>query len=151
MLVKHLILFLLVFSLLGCLTLEQRYTNTANDVVRFINGGKAEELTAITQTPFLLDGEIILLREDVAEFWKGILEAGFQIERPILIDTFETDKETFQKFARTMEVESYFEKYVTKNGHVVVVETEIFQLFLVMDSTKQGKTKIIGFKGPVEP
>jgi hypothetical protein len=145
---KKIVLFLVVISLIGCVSLQQQYYNSAEDVIGLINDGKADELSSMTQTPFLLDGEIIILDNDMKDFWKNILKAGFRVKNPTIVEPYPVGEDTYKEFAKTMEVESYFKKYVSKKGHVIVVETEKFKLLLIMDKTKKNKTKIIGFKGP---
>lgn len=145
---KKFIPLLIAIVLVGCVSLQQQYYNAADDVVDLINDGKAEELSEMTQTPFLLDGEIVILDNDIKGFWQNIIKAGFRVQNPSIIDPYPVNENTFKEFANTMEVESYFKKYISKKGHVVVVETDKFKLLLVMDKAKKNKTKIIGFKGP---
>ena len=149
MLARRLLLCLFALALAGCLTLQQRFTNAADEIITLINMGKADELTAMTGIPFLLDSEIILLPEDMAVFWKDVLEAGFTVEKPLLIESYQTDDKTYREFGDNMDVESYFQKYVSKDAHIVVIETGKSTIFLIMDRTRQKETKLIGFKGPV--
>ena len=34
----------------------------------------------MSATPFLVDGEIVAFKADVASFWSGIVKAGFRVE-----------------------------------------------------------------------
>lgn len=145
---KKITLFLIVIALVGCVSLQQQYHNAADDVIDLINDGKADELSDMTQTPFLLDGEIVILDNDMKDFWQNIIKAGFGVKNPSIVEPYPVGENTFKEFAKTMEVESYFKKYISEKGHVVVVETDKFKLLLIMDKAKKNKTKIIGFKGP---
>ncbi|HUV06925.1 MAG TPA: hypothetical protein VMX75_04295 [Spirochaetia bacterium] len=143
-----LLLTLTVVAVVGCVSLKQQYHDTAEDVIELINKGETEKLSEMTQTPFILDGEIIILKNDMASFWQNIVKADFKIEGPTVIEASPANEETYKRFAGTMEVETYFKKYLSDKGHVIVIETDRFMLLLLMDKTKKGKIRIIGFKGP---
>ena len=143
-----LLLTLTVVAVVGCVSLKQQYHDTAEDVIELINKGETEKLSEMTQTPFILDGEIIILKNDMASFWQNIVKADFKIKDPTVIEASPANEETYKHFAGTMEVETYFKKYLSDKGHVIVIETDRFMLLLLMDKTKKGKIRIIGFKGP---
>ena len=137
-------------GLTGCLSLEQRFTNTAENVVKLINAGDAETLSEMTRTPFILDGEILLLEQDTSGFWRDIAAAGFRIANPSLIEVFPVDDSSFKQFGGSMEVETFFKKYVSEKGNVVIIETENTTIWFLFEMTKQKKTKLLGFKGPIQ-
>ena len=141
---------LVVILFAGCLSLEQRVSSAAEEVISLINSGNSEQLAGMTATPFLLDEEIILLSDDMRGFWQNIVEAGFSIDNAALTATYEIDDKSFKEFGKGLEVESFFQKYVSKDGHIVVVETEDVKILLIMDRTKKKETKLIGFRGPVQ-
>ena len=147
---KKIALLLLVAVLAGCVSIEKRLSNAAEKVIDLIDDGNSEDLIAMTSTPFLLDGEIIILDQDIADFWVAIIAAGFNVGSPVLVETVQADEETFRQFAETKEVESYFQKYVTEECHLVIVETEEIRLILIMDRPDKKNSRIIGLKGPIE-
>ena len=118
-------------------------------MVALINDGKADELYAMTQTPFLLDGEIVVLDNDMRDLWETITSGGAKVSNLVLVESYPVEENTYKRFADTFEVKSYFERYVSKDGHVVIVETEDLRLFFLMDKTKKGAKKLIGLKGPM--
>ena len=149
-LAKSAALCLVAILFAGCLSLEQRYANAAEEVISLINSGNTEKLAEMTATPFLLDAEIILLPDDMKGFWRSIFEAGFSIDNAALTASYEIDEKTHKEFGKSLEVESFFRKYVSKDGHIVVVATGDAKILLIMDRTKKKETKLIGFKGPVQ-
>ena len=138
----------LIAVLAGCATLEQRLSQAAEDVIDMINEGRANDLAQMTLTPFLLDGEIIILDSDMRDFWATLIEAGFEIGSPVLTETVPAQEDTFRWFADTKEVQSFFEKYATEECHVVIVESESLRFLFLMDRPGGKESKIIGFKGP---
>ena len=147
---KGLFLFLLILLFLGCLTLEQRYSSTTEDIIQLINSGQSDSLSAMTDIPFLLDGEILLLQKDTTDFWQTIVQAGFTIPNPQLIEVFSIDDTAFTYFAETMEVESFFKKYASENSHIAIIETADIKILLLLKRTKTKEMKLIGFRGPIE-
>jgi hypothetical protein len=145
---KKILILFITLSVVGCISLEQRYYNSAENIIEHINKGNADRLAEITQTPFLLDGEIIILGSDVKSFWQNIVKADFKVGDPTLIEAVPADEDTYQEFARSMEVETYFKKYISDKGHVIVIETDKFKLLLLMDRIERDRLRIIGFKGP---
>ena len=145
---KKIVILLVIAVLAGCITLEQRLSQAAENVIDMINEGQADDLADMTVTPFLLDGEIIILDQDMRDFWANIIEAGFEIGTPVLIESIPLQEDTFRQFAETKEVQSYFAKYVSEDCHVVIVETESMRFLFLMDRPEKKKSKIIGFKGP---
>lgn len=143
------ILLLLCVFVVSCASLQQkRYSNSTEQVIDLINRAQSGELSDITQTPFLLDSEIIILDRDMKDFWERITEAEFLIPNAFLMESSPVTRSTYKEFAPTMEAESFFEKYVTDKAYLVVVETETMRIKFLMDRVKLGTMRIIGMKGP---
>jgi hypothetical protein len=148
MMKKGILLLLCVF-VVSCASLQQkRYSNSTEQVIDLINRAQSGELSDITQTPFLLDSEIIILDRDMKDFWERITEAEFLIPNAFLMESSPVTKSTYKEFAPTMEAESFFGKYVTDKAYLVVVETETMRIKFLMDRVKFGTMRIIGMKGP---
>jgi hypothetical protein len=146
---KKLILLVAIAISVGCVSLQTRFTNAGEQIVALINTGEVEKLGEMTQTPFLLDGEIILLDEDMASFWRNIFEAGFRVNEPMIRESSAVGTDTYREFGETMEVSSFFEKYLSDRSHVVYVDTTSFSLVFLLDRARWGKVRILGFKGPI--
>ena len=66
---RKLLLGALCVTLAACATFSpKRYERSAEKIVGLVNSGQAAELAAMSRTPFLLDGELLLLGGDVADF-----------------------------------------------------------------------------------
>lgn len=147
--IKRAALLLLCVGIFSCASLQQkRYDGSVEEVIAWINAGRTAELAALTKTPFLLDREIIILAQDIEEFWSRAVEAGFRIPAPRFIESFPVAPDTYKTFGSTMEVKSFFQKYVTERAYVVNVETESTILRFLMDRVKLGEIRILGMAGP---
>jgi hypothetical protein len=134
-------------ALAGCATLG-RFERSAERIVGLVNSGQAAELAAMSRTPFLLDGELLLLDADVAELWKGIVAAGFRIEPGSSPTAGPLGAESYKRFASTMEVRTFFQKYVSDRGSLVELEAGRSRILLLLDRGRMGSAVIVGFKGP---
>jgi hypothetical protein len=69
-------LLLLVLLLSSCASIQRsKDEGNIERVSELINTGQAKKLTAMTELPFLLDQEIIVLAKDVATFWSTIVKS----------------------------------------------------------------------------
>lgn len=126
----------------------RKYTNTADSVISFINTGKIDQIHVITDTPFILDEEIIMLKGDMDLFWRNIINAGFAINNPEYTDTFDVETDDYKLFADKMEVDSFFKNYISKDAKIMLIETADFRLIFLLDENNKGEIRIKGFKGP---
>src|SRR5271169_4642147 len=88
-------------------------------VARLINEGQADKLAAMSAVPFLVDGEIVTLKPDIASFWSGIVKAGFKVEDATLVQAASLSPESYVQFASTMEVKTFFAQYVKKGSRLL--------------------------------
>jgi hypothetical protein len=118
-------------------------------VARLINEGQADKLSAMSTTPFLVDGEIVSLKPDVAAFWRGIIKAGFRVEGATLQQGAPLTPDSYKQFANTMEVKSFFAQYVRKDARILELRTSTSgdRILLIFRDSWFSKT-INGFKGP---
>jgi hypothetical protein len=140
---------LLALALVGCASFQPgRYERSADRIIGLINSGQAAELASASGAPFLLDGEILVRRADVADFWKDAARAGLKIGPQAAARAVPLDNRTFERFAQTMEVRAFFSKYISDRGSLVVVEAGKTRILLLFERGKWGRTLIVGFKGP---
>jgi len=146
---KRTALVVVCIAVASCASLQQRrYTAAAEDLIEWINGGRSAELASASQTPFLLDREIVILEEDIATFWDRIIQAGFRIPPPRFIEASAVTAASFEEFGSTMEVQTFFEKYVSERAYVVRIETADFAVRFLVDRIGVGRLGILGMKGP---
>ena len=147
---KKLPLILLLVILLASCASIQRSKDEGNieRISELINTGQAEKLTAMTELPFLLDQEIIVLAKDVATFWSTIIEVGFKVEEPALERGARVGPESYREFYDSMEVETFFKKYLKKQSRLLELKTSTGQRILLLVTDTLFTRTIHGFKGP---
>ena len=102
----------------------------------------------MTELPFLLDQEIIVLAKDVETFWSTIIEVGFKVEEPSLERGAKVTPESYKEFYDSMEVETFFKKYLKKQSRLLELKTDTGQRILLLVTDTLFTRSIHGFKGP---
>jgi len=134
----------------SCASLQHSWDQGDVDMVaRLINDGQGQKLAAMSATPFLVDGEIVPLKPDVASFWNGIVKAGFRVEGATLTHGAPLTADSYKQFADTMEVKSFFAQYVKKDARILELRTATSgdRILLIFRDSWGSKT-MYGFKGP---
>lgn len=133
----------------SCASLQRSWDQRNVEMVaQLINDGQAQKLAAMSATPFLVDGEIVALKADVASFWNGIVKAGFRVEGPALTQGVPVTAESYKQFADTMEVKSFFAQYVKKDARVLELRTATSGDKILLIFRDSWSKTIYGFKGP---
>ena len=147
---KKLPYLLVMVALLASCASIQRSKDEGNieRISELINTGQAEKLTAMTELPFLLDQEIIVLPKDVATFWSTIVEVGFKVEEPSLERGAKITPESYKEFHDSMEVRTFFKKYLEKQSRLLELKTSTGQRILLLVTDTLFTRTIHGFKGP---
>jgi hypothetical protein len=147
---KKLPYLLLVVVLLASCASIQRSKDEGNieRISELINTGQAEKLTAMTELPFLLDQEIIVLAKDVETFWSTIVKVGFKVEEPSLERHVKVTPESYKEFYDSMEVRTFFKKYLKKQSRLLELKTNTGQRILLLVTDTLFTRSIHGFKGP---
>jgi len=117
-------------------------------VVELLNTGQAPKLASMSVTPFLVDGEIVLLKGDVSSFWDGVVKAGFRVDDAALDQGTPVTADSYRQFADTMEVKSFFSQYVRKDSRMLSMTGRTGSHVLLLMRRDSLYLKIIGFKGP---
>jgi hypothetical protein len=142
-------LLLVVILLASCASIQRsKDEGNVERISELINTGQAEKLTAMTELPFLLDQEIIVLAKDVATFWSTIVEVGFKVEEPVLERGIKVDPESYKEFYDSMEVKTFFKKYLKKQSRLLELKTNTGQRILLLVTDTLFTRTIHGFKGP---
>lgn len=147
---KKLSLLLLIALLLSSCASIQRSRDEGNieRISKLINEGQSEKLAEMSELPFLLDQEIILLEKDVRTFWSTIVEVGFKVEEPILERGSRITPESYKEFYDSMEVQTFFKKYLNKKTRILELKTNTDQRILLLVTDTYFSRTIHGFKGP---
>jgi hypothetical protein len=139
-----------LIALSSCASLQHSWDQgNVETVAKLINDGQSAKLASMSGSPFLVDGEIVALKADVAGFWDGIIKAGYKVAGPSLGDATPVGPDSYKRFADTMEVKSFFAEYVKKGTRVLELKTSGGKsvLLIIRDAVFSAKT-IQGFKGP---
>lgn len=136
-------------ALASCASLQHSWDQgNVETVAKLINGGQSAKLAAMSATPFLVDGEVVTLKNDIAGFWEGIIKAGYKVEGPALGEAAPVTADSYKQFADTMEVKSFFAEYMKKDARVLELRTGAGgRILLIIRDSWFSKT-IQGFKGP---
>ena len=136
--------------LASCASLQRSWDQgNVETVARLINEGRADTLADMSSVPFLVDGEIVTLKSDIASFWAGIVKAGFRVEGAALTQAAPLAPASYTQFADSMEVKTFFAQYVKKGARLLEIGTSqsAKKILLLFGDTSFKKT-IYGFKGP---
>jgi hypothetical protein len=144
---KILIPLICMIVLASCVTFEVD-EDEVTKIIKLINTGDTKKLAKITQTPFLLDAEIIALQDDAALYWKNLAQAKFGLVNAQLVDIIPVEAETYKLFAESWEVEVFFTKYVPPHSMVAKIKADNGNFLLLLDGEKKGYAQILGIKGP---
>ena len=140
---------LLAVVLASCASIQRsKDEGNIERISELINTGQSAKLTAMTELPFLLDQEIIVLAKDVETFWNTIVEVGFKVEEPVLERGVEVGPESYKEFYDSMEVQTFFKKYLEKRSRLLELKTNTGQRILLLVTDTLFTRTIHGFKGP---
>jgi hypothetical protein len=144
---KIIIPLICMIALASCVTFEVD-EDEVTKIIKLINKGDSEKLAKITQTPFLLDAEIIALEDDAALYWKNLTQAKFSLVNAQLVDIIPVEEGTHKLFSESWEVEVFFNKYVPPHSVVAEIKADNGGFLLLLDGEKKGYAQILGIKGP---
>lgn len=119
-------------------------------LMELVNSGNSGMVSSLTNMPMLIDGEIVQRETDIRNFWDLVAKARFAVKTGELFYTEKVGDETYLLFGDSMEVRTFFEKYVPKNAVTVTVEGEKGRYIFLLSGRKGRYTYIFGFTGPVE-
>lgn len=147
---KYLIVAVGVLALAACPTvpLAQR-ENAVYRVIELVNEGEIDSLMRNTNNPFLLDGEILALENDIEYLWTALRAAEFTFTDAIIRDITPVTDRSYAEFADTMDVAVFFEKYLSSDGTIVEIETKNGEFLLLLGSRRRRMPLVYGFKGPL--
>ncbi len=142
------VLILLVLS--SCTTMKAVPNEKA--IERFIelyNTGDAIRLTEMTSIPMLIEGEIVARDSDADSFWNSLAKAGFTLNGTESYTVEPLNPKSSLYFGDSMEVSTFFTKYVPKTAVLVRVEGPGGDFILLLSGRKGPYPFIFGFTGPL--
>ncbi len=118
-------------------------------LVELINRGGVNEVPGLASTPFLIDGEIVLLQKDLSEFWENLHKNGFSIRSPKVVQNRFVRVEDAKVFRDSMEVRTFLKKYVDRDTSLVQVQSADGTYYFLLSREVKGYPRMLGFGGPV--
>ncbi|MCD6396981.1 MAG: hypothetical protein J7L71_05535 [Spirochaetaceae bacterium] len=121
-------------------------------IERFIelyNSGDAEKMTEMTSVPMLIDGEIVARTSDANFFWTRLAEAGFKFDGSEYYTIEPVTNKSSLIFGDTMEVATFFDKYVPPTAVLVRLSGPGGDFILLLSGRKGRYPFIFGFTGPL--
>lgn len=145
---KSVLLFLLsMFLLLSCSTVPFAQRESSIDrVIELFRTGDVSTLSDISQRPYLFDGEIILLPRDIELLYQGLADGGFTIHDYTIESVHRIDQTSYAQFADSMEVKTFFSKYLEPTTVLATVQGRNGRYLLLLDGQQGMYPKIYGFK-----
>lgn len=140
----------LALLLASCSTIPfaQRPKN-AMRVVELFTAGDVQSLDNISQVPFLFNGEIVELPEDVNTIWTNLTKSGLKLTGAKVADAQAIGPESYKRFADTMQVRVFFQKYLPKGTALVHLTFSGGSFDLLLGGAHRGYPVVIGIKaGP---
>jgi len=119
-------------------------------LVELINKGGVNEVKGLAATPFLLDGEIVLLQKDLNSLWDNFKAAGFVMKNAKVLEIARIAADSYKVFGDSMDVRTFFSKYLDKDTSMVKLATDGGVYHLLLGKEVDGYPKIRGFRGSVK-
>ncbi len=143
--------YLLVLVLLGsCATVKSvPRPGAVENLMTLVNSGDAAMVSSLTNLPMLIDGEIVRREGDVNNFWDLVAKARFAVNTADDFYPEKVDSETYLLFGDTMEVRTFFDKYVPETAVTVTVNGRGGKYIFLLSGRKRKYTYIFGFTGPL--
>ena len=143
------ILSILAFILLAsCSTVPfARRESSVKAVTALVNAKDHQKLIRLSETPFLLDEEIIIMPGDVAFFWETALQNGLVIKEYTVESITPGEAEDYKYFSDSREIEIFFTKYVHEDSSIAKITSSSGVFFLLLTGKDGRYPRIFGFKG----
>ena len=114
-----------------------------------LNEEGLEEVLPATGSPFLLDREILILDRDIETMWTNLRKVGFSFAEYEIRSVEPVEEESFRRFGTSMDVETYFSKYLPEGAAVVSVDTRHGSFLLLTGGKVAGAPQLYGMRGPM--
>ncbi len=132
---------------MSCASLK--YVQKERDVLKLadlVNAKDSKTLAEISASPFLFDGEIIMLPGDLERLWENMVGAGLMMENPAVAEIEEVRGESALLFGESMEVKAFFQKYLPETARTARVAADSGNFIFLLNGKKEGYPKIHGVK-----
>ncbi len=144
------VLMLILIVFFSCTTMKAVPKERA--IERFIelyNTGDTVRMSEMTSIPMLIDGEIVARNADADFFWNSLAKAGFTLDGSESFTTEPLNSNSSLLFGDSMEVSTFFAKYVPETAVIVRVKGPGGDFILLLSGRKGRYPFIFGFTGPI--
>jgi hypothetical protein len=114
--------------------------------IDLIHAGDADRLVSQSELPFLFDAEIIMLERDLRTLWENLSEAEFTMENFEVEYIGPAGRYSYPPFADSMEVRTFFKKYVPEQSAIVRVIADNGEFFLLLGPEEDEAPTFIGYR-----
>lgn len=142
---------LLIFA--GCVTTPEREAVTADSaqatamkVADDLNNGKYTALTKSSCIPFMFESEELKSDKLIHLIWKGLSEAGYQLDSPQVKTVVPTNATTYQSFDSGWEAKTFFEEYVKDKGFMVTLAGSNGKTLFLVIAYGERKTGVMALR-----
>ena len=134
-----------VLAMLGsCATLRRTADQGVVDrVERHLRLGDGEALARMSQVPFLLDGEVVVLPEDIRGFWDAVAAGSWTLSDAALRSGAAVDEVSWRLFAPTQEARAFFRNYGPEGARLLELENDGGERVLVLFHEKPFKRVLL--------
>jgi hypothetical protein len=138
----------LLLVLVSCATVP--FAKNPDHVLKLVDAFNAHDTTLLvadTSLPFLFNGEIVELKEDATTMWTNLVQSGLTIRDARVTEDVAATPGDYTRFADTMEVRTFFQKYLPKSTMLVRVSFDGGSFFMLLDGSERGYPLILGIEG----
>ncbi len=149
----------LLLSAGGCTT-NAEYIKSDGPILRLadlVYQGDSGELTRLSNTPFLLDSEILLRRSHVRTLWENLAQAGLRLPETEILLADTVNAGTWRAFGTAgpgekagLETRSFFMNYVSDQAALIRLRTAQGTFLLLLDGRENRYPRISGIRGPLD-
>ena len=134
---KAITMLILSVLIVSCTTTPYSQWRSASEkVVDLINHPGEEYLEDITSKHFLFDRELIVLDKDISLIWFNLNNSEFAFTNGEITETIPVGPDDYKYFADTMEVKTFFKKYLPEDASLVKIQSSSGLYYLLLGSSK---------------
>jgi hypothetical protein len=115
-------------------------------LIQAINSGRAASME-LNEAPFLFDGEILFLQNQLGALWQNLYSAGFRLYSAKIVRNEAIGGDAYLEFGDTMDVRTFFQKYLDKDSSLVEIRALSGSYVFLLGREVDGYPRIRGFKG----
>jgi hypothetical protein len=134
----------------GCTIIPSaRHEPSVGRLIDVINTGDVDAVMEYSREPFVFDQELLVMESEIRILWERLFDAGFALPDAEVLEILPVEDETFSLFARSFEMEVYFDTYLLEEASVARVVSGETEFLLLLGGRKSWRPILHGIKGPL--